>query len=107
MLRFEMRDFPRASEKPEEARAIRVWIIRRHSYLASLCNRQFLHVVEVPTEAFEKLVAGGARANGKVEITPRARARIHYEDHILPGMQQVVEFRVIVLCIICIIESAF
>ena len=55
----------------------------------------------------EKLVAGGARANGKVEITPRARARIHYEDYILPGMQQVAEFRVIVLCIICIIESIF
>ena len=107
MLRFEMRDAPRVSEKSGDARAIRVGIIGRHLCVLFLSDRQLLHVVEVPTEAFEKLVAGGARANGKVEITPRARARIHYEDHILPGMQQVVEFRVIVLCIICIIESAF
>ena len=107
MLRFEMRDTPRVSEKSGDARAIRVGIIGRHLCVLFLSDRQLLHVVEVPTEAFEKLVAGGARANGKVEITPRARARIHYEDYILPGMQQVVEFRVIVLCIICIIESTF
>ena len=91
MLRFEMRDTPRVSEKSGDARAIRVWIIRRHSYLASLCNRQFLHVVEVPTEAFEKLVAGGASANGHVDRSPHARAGIHYEDYMLPEVQHALE----------------
>ena len=69
-----MRDTPRVSEKSGDARAIRVGIIGRHLCVLFLSDRQLLHVVEVPTEAFEKLVAGGARANGKVEIAPRAAA---------------------------------
>ena len=91
MLRFEMRDAPRVSEKPGDARAIRVGIIGRHLCVLFLSDRQLLHVVEVPTEAFEKLVAGGASANGHVDRSPHARAGIHYEDYMLPEVQHALE----------------